>query len=316
MNLSPVIIFAYNRLDHLEKTIEAISKNRLADESQFYVFQDGPREKDLTDNSYARVTEYCKNLNLGKTCTFIKRDNNYGLFKSVITGVTETIEKHNSVIILEDDLITSPSFLQYMNESLNYYENISQVGTINGYSYNMDKNLPKYYFLRGANPYGWGTWKDRWSLLETDTTLLKKKLISRNLVKEWDYGHGLKMLKDQEEGKISSWLICWHTSLFLKGKLTLFPSHSFVYHNGFDESATHCTDGDKLDKHQYKVENLNNSYNFKDIEKTPIKEDSSIRNSIQHFYHTINEIPYTQFEKLTNKYYLLKHKIKQLIVQN
>lgn len=313
MKLAPVVIFAYNRLTHLEKTIEAISKNHLSDKTDFVIFQDGPRSKDLTSDSYEKVTKYCESLSIGKSITFIKREVNLGLFKSVITGVTETIEKHNSVIILEDDLITSPSFLQYMNESLNYYENISQVGTINGYSYNMDKNLPKYYFLRGANPYGWGTWKDRWSLLETDTTLLKKKLISRNLVKEWDYGHGLKMLKDQEEGKISSWLICWHTSLFLKGKLTLFPSHSFVYHNGFDESATHCTDGEKLEKHQFEIKNLNNSFNFKDIERLPIKEVASIRNSIQYFYHNINELPYTRLEKLTNKYYLLKHNIKQML---
>lgn len=313
MKLSPVVIFAYNRLDHLEKTIEAISKNRLADESQFYVFQDGPRKKDLTDNSYERVTEYCKNLNLGKTCTFIKRDNNYGLFKSVITGVTETLEKHNSVIVLEDDLITSPSFLQYMNESLNYYENNSQVGTINGYSYNMDKNLPNYYFLRGANPYGWGTWKNRWSLLETDTTILKKKLTSRKLVKEWDYANGISMLEAQEQGEISSWLICWHTSLFLSGKLTLFPSHSYVYHNGFDESATHCINGEKLDIHQFKVKDLNTSFHVEDIKKIRIEEIKTVREIIQYFYHTINGVPYTSPEKLISKYYLLKHNIKQML---
>ena len=313
MKLSPVVIFAYNRLDHLEKTVEAISKNALADETQFYVFQDGPREKDLAKNSYASVTEYCKNLNIGKTCTFIKRDKNYGLFKSVITGVTETLEKHNSIIVLEDDLITSPSFLQYMNESLNYYENNSQVGTINGYSYNMGKTLPKYYFLRGANPYGWGTWRNRWSLLNTDVKTLKKELTSKNLIHEWDYANGVNMLNEQEQGKISSWLICWHTSLFLKGKLTLSPSHSFVYHNGFDESATHCTNGDKLDPHQYKIDKLNNSYNFNDIERTPVKEFKLIRATVQHFYHTINGLPFTRIEKLKSSYYLFKHNIKQLL---
>ncbi len=39
-----------------------------------------------------------------------------------MNGVSEIINKYGKVIVLEDDLITTPDFLAYMNEGLNYYD--------------------------------------------------------------------------------------------------------------------------------------------------------------------------------------------------
>lgn len=308
MKTAPVIIFTYNRINHLKKSIAAISKNNLSEESIFYIFQDGAKENE--SSNYNKTTTYCKNLKIGKQTILKQRKKNYGLFKSIISGIDEVLQIHDRVIILEDDLVTSPFFLEYMNAGLNQFKEQKKVGTICGFSYKMKKNLPNYYFLKGANPWGWATWKDRWKLMDTNVPRLKKQLLSSGKLEEWDYGNGLEMLEAQEKKKINSWLICWHTSLFLKEKLTLFPSKSFVYQNGFDQEATHTSNLEGFNQYQYDINDLNSSFALEEISSLEITEKKEIRISIQHFYHTIQNIPFTKKEKILRKYFLMKHIIK------
>ena len=311
MKLAPVVIFAYNRIDHLKKCIDAIRINNLANETKFYIFQDGAKNKESIN--YNEVTTFCEDLDFGKDLIFIQRKKNYGLFNSIISGIGEILKSHDSIIVLEDDLITSPGFLDYMNTCLNYYKDKKDVGTICGFSYKINKPIPNYYFLKGANPWGWATWKDRWELMDTNVSRLKKQLLSSGKLGEWDYGNGLEMLEAQEKKKISSWLICWHTSLFLKEKLTLFPSKSFVYQNGFDHEATHTSNLEFINQYQYQISDLNSSFTLEEISSLDISEKKEIRTSIQHFYHTIQNIPFTRKERILSKYNLMKNKLKSIL---
>jgi len=40
MSLAPIILFAYNRPDHTRRTLEALSANLLADQSELFIFAD------------------------------------------------------------------------------------------------------------------------------------------------------------------------------------------------------------------------------------------------------------------------------------
>jgi hypothetical protein len=139
--------------------------------------------------------------------TVIERNRNWGLAESIIDGVTRVVNEFGRVIVVEDDLVTSIYFLQYMNEVLNLYEKEEKVASIHGYVYPID-GLPETFFLRGADCWGWATWKDKWALFEPDGTKLLDELKKRKLTKRFDFNGSYPfslMLANQVSGKNDSW---------------------------------------------------------------------------------------------------------------
>src|ERR1700733_3957738 len=140
MKIAPIVLFVHNRLETVKKTIESLQMNTLAKESELYIFSDGPKNPD-DKIQVDLVREYLKTIRGFKNITIDESPKNSGLAISIIHGVTEIVEKFNKVIVLEDDLITSPYFLQFMNDGLNIYENDEKVMTINGHVPPLD---PRY----------------------------------------------------------------------------------------------------------------------------------------------------------------------------
>ncbi|MDB5239127.1 MAG: hypothetical protein JWO00_462, partial [Candidatus Parcubacteria bacterium] len=241
---APIALFVYNRLEQTRATVEALRKNRLAAESELIVFSDGP--KDAADApKVAEVRSYIQAVQGFKNIRSIERAENWGLARSIIAGVTEVLnrpEGPGSVIVMEDDLVTSPYFLQYMNDGLALYENESHVASIHGYIYPVKKPLPETFFLRGADCWGWATWKRAWNRFEPDGAKLLAELERRSLMRSFDldgsYGFS-HMLKRQISGQNNSWAIRWHASAFLAGMLTLYPGVSLVDNVGQGTSGTH-----------------------------------------------------------------------------
>lgn len=241
MTLAPIILFVYNRPQHTLSTIEALKKNYLAKESDLYIFSDGYKNKS-DKRKVDEVRSIIKDITGFKRITIIEREKNIGLANSVISGVTEIINKCGKVIVLEDDLITSPCFLQYLNEALEIYENEEKVVSIHGYIYPIKKELPETFFIKGADCWGWATWKRGWDLFEPDGSKLLKQLEENNLCDDFDLGgsvKNIKMLKKQIALKNDSWAIRWHASAFIKNKLTLYPGKSLVKNIGADGEGTH-----------------------------------------------------------------------------
>jgi len=248
-NTAPIALFAYNRLDHIRRTLEALRKNELATVSELYVFSDGPRSE--ADQEKVRaVRELIRTISGFHTVTIIEQEANRGLARSIIDGVTTVVEKHGQVIVLEDDMITSPYFLRYMNEALHMYRNDERVISIHGYIYPIETLLPETFFLKGADCWGWATWKRGWNLFEPDGLKLLHELRTRNLARRFDfdgtYGY-TSMLESQVNGLNDSWAIRWYASAFLKDKVTLYPGRSLVCNIGVDASGTHCGAWDKFD---------------------------------------------------------------------
>ncbi|MBU6461078.1 MAG: glycosyltransferase family 2 protein, partial [Proteobacteria bacterium] len=193
--------------------------------------------------SVQEVRDYLETVTGFKSVTVIKRAKNLGLAQSIIDGVAQLCNQHGRVIVVEDDLVTSPYFLCYMNEALDLYQLDDRVISIHGYMYPVLGELPETFFMRGADCWGWGTWKRGWDLFEYDGEKLLAELDQRNLRRKFDLNGAYeysKMLEDQISGKNNSWAIRWHASAFLKNKLTLYPSRSLVCNIGFDGSGTHC----------------------------------------------------------------------------
>jgi hypothetical protein len=242
-SLAPIIVFVFNRLPHTRQTIEALQQNEGAGRSHLFVYSDGPRSADDTA-TVRSVRDYIREIRGFREVSVIEREANLGLSRSVISGVTEIVSRYGRAIVLEDDMVTSPYFLKFMNDALDLYQDDEKVISVHGYTFPVKKALPMTFFLRGADCWGWGTWKRGWDLFEPEGALLFAELRQRKLERSFDHDGSYpytKMLEDQIAGNNDSWAIRWHASAFLKDKLTLYPGKSLVYNTGLDASGTHCT---------------------------------------------------------------------------
>ena len=249
MNLSPIVMFVYNRPWHTQKTIEALRNNELASESELFIYADNAKNKKI-NNQVLKVRKYIKKIEGFKNVTIIEREKNWGLSKSIIDGVTKVINKYGRVIVMEDDLVVSPYFLMYMNASLCKYVDEVKVIQIAGYMFplNIDINEDAL-FLPLTSSWGWASWKRAWDLFDINATSyeqLKNDSLLRerfNLNGAYDY---YSMLENQLDGKIDSWAIRFYLTSFLSNSLILYPRETLVINNGFDGTGTHGIQNNNL----------------------------------------------------------------------
>jgi hypothetical protein len=246
MIVAPIILFVYNRLSHTRRTVEALQKNELANCSDLFIFADGAKSQESI-SGVNDVRKYIKMIGGFKSVNIVERDENFGLANSIIHGVTKLCKDYGRVIVVEDDLVTSPFFLRYMNEALDIYANEPAVASIHGYWYTVDSEMSETFFLRGASCWGWGTWADAWSIFEGNGQKLLDQLKNQKLTRSFDLDGAMaytQMLENQIKGKNNSWAIRWHASTFLANKLQLSPGRSLVRNIGFDGSGTHSGESD------------------------------------------------------------------------
>lgn len=241
MDLAPIALFVYNRLRHTRQTVEALSKNELAAGSELFVYSDGPRS-DADRASVRSVREYLQTITGFNTVTVVERETNLGCARSVISGISEIVTRFGQIIVVEDDIVTSPYFLRFMNEALELYRDEERVACIHGYLYPVAVQLPETFFIRGADIWGWATWKRAWDLYEFNGQKLLNELRSRKMTRA--FNPYIRILEQQIDGKIDTWDIQWCASAFLGNKLTLYPGRSLVQNIGYDGSGTHCRTND------------------------------------------------------------------------
>lgn len=263
LTYAPVALFVYNRPDHARRTIEALKQNFLAEVSDLIIFSDAAKLETQAEK-VCEVREYIRDIDGFKSVTIIEREMNFGLARSIIDGVTTIIKKYGCIIVLEDDMVTSPYFLTYMNEALEKYADDERVVSIHGYVYPVVQPLPEAFFLRGADCWGWATWQRGWACFNSDGQFLLDELKRRKLIRAFDYNGTYpysKMLEEQIKGTNESWAVRWYASAFLAGKLTLYPGRSLVHNIGNDDSGTHCGESADFDANlsstQISLNNIN-----------------------------------------------------------
>ncbi len=281
MELAPIVLFVYNRPKHTRKVLMALEKNLLASQSLLYVISDGPKNADAVEPVNA-VRSIIREPWAFKHITIIERKNNLGLAENVIDGVTKVIQKHGRVIVLEDDLETSPWALTYFNDALERYEHNDRVMEISGYMYPLQhpKRLPKSFFFRVANSWGWATWGSAWEKFNPDIEELTKDFKRKDRKRFSIDGkeNFWKQVKEYKAGKINSWAIRWYLSVFKNNGLVLYPRYSMVQNLGTDGSGTHSDIDDT-----YRVELAQSRVKYFPEE---IEENQKAYNAIKHFYAT------------------------------
>jgi len=239
-------LFVYNRPLHTRQTVEALQKNDLAKDSDLVIFSDAPKNAEAVE-AVREVREYIGTVTGFKTITIVERDRNWGLANSIIDGVTSVVNKHGRIIVLEDDLITSPFFLDFMNAALENYKEDEKVMHISGYMFPIDNaGLPETFFLRTASCWGWATWDRAWMHFEKNPERIMgeytKQTINRfNLDGAYDFWTQVEL---NAAGVMDTWAIFWYESVFKEGGLCLHPKYSMVKNIGHDATGEHCRDTD------------------------------------------------------------------------
>ena len=262
MDLAPIVLFVYNRLDHTQQTISTLQRNNFAQESELFIYVDGPKSEEDISKVNA-VKEYIYTINGFKKVDIIEREKNLGIEESEISGISEIVERYGKVIVLEDDIITSPFFLEFINKGLIAYEDCRNVFSINGYMFPIKTEKTEAILNPwGICAWGWGTWKDRWAQFEQD--LKFKKFFKENemLANRFNLP-GVDYVKMMDMG---TWDIKWYYTVQIRNGLGLYPTVSLTKNIGFDGSGVHYNKAYNIQQNLYEGEILIEKTNIVDME--------------------------------------------------
>jgi hypothetical protein len=289
--LAPILLFVYNRLDILKLCINSLLQNPLSKNSILIIYSDGPKTIDDVDLVFS-VRDYVKTIKGFLEIRMIFNNHNMGLANSIINGVTFTINQYGRVIVIEDDLIFSNNFLDYMNSALKSYENHKEVLCISGFSNNIGPFYKQdIYFSKRFSSWGWATWADRWSelnwhpssyvnLLENPISYLKFFILGTDLP---------GLLKKRINNNINSWAILFVAHQCINNRLSVHPRISKVKNLGFNHKLATNTITSQ-NRFNTKID-ITGKRNFEFIYHFKI-------NTYTNFY---SRLPYTLFIRFLNK---------------
>jgi hypothetical protein len=299
MDLAPIVLFAYDRPAHVKQTLESLRKNDLAAQSDLFVYIDGPKENSSPERlkNIEAVKTIVEEVKWTKSITIVRAEKNKGLANSVMEGVSKVVKEFGKIIVIEDDVLLSPFFLQFMNDALNKYKDNTKVLSIGSWNYFCDeKLLNNNFFYRFPDSIAWATFDRAWDLLEKDGEKALNKIIEQNRLKyfngELNYPYFSNMLQMQIDGKISSWAIRWTATSILHDKLNFFPQQSLSKHMGFGAAATHEKTEADYNEH---LQVAQNKIEVKDIDVLE------------------NEVAFKQWQKFVKANFLPKKSFKEQI---
>ncbi|MBF4465658.1 FkbM family methyltransferase [Flavobacterium sp. LC2016-12] len=291
MTLAPIILFAFNRPWHTQQVLDALARNQEAKDSIIYIYCDGAKKNESNDSllKIKEVQALIKAENRFKKVIVKIQEKNKGLANSIIDGVTEIIDIHKKVIVLEDDIFVGVFFLKFMNKALEIYENANNVYGVTGYCFPSSKKIPEQtYFLPIMSSWGYGTWADKWNKINFNGQELLDIVQKNKIEDKLDFGnlHYLQMLKDQVEGKNDSWAVRFYVSMLLEKGVFLFPNIALLKNIGFDGTGVHCSQDleiqkiyfdDKKDIDLTKKNVTLKTEIIKAVKKGPIKTNRGLR---------------------------------------
>jgi hypothetical protein len=239
---APIALFVYNRPLHTRLTVEALARNERASESDLFIFSDAARN----EQAAAAVEEtraYVATVRGFRSVQVIKRESNFGLAASITDGVGRLCREFGRAIIMEDDLESSPHFLNFMNASLDLYCDDDRVMHVSGSAYPIrDFGADNTYFLRVPLCWGWATWSRAWQHFRKDVEIMQR--FDPAMIREFNFGGAHDywgQLEANRDGRMNTWFVFWYANVFLRQGLALFPRRPMVRNIGMDGTGVHCS---------------------------------------------------------------------------
>ena len=258
--MSPICLFVYKRYQTTKLMLESLLRCPECAESDLYVFMDEARNDDEAEQ-VEKVRALFDNLEGFKAIHPYPARMNKGMAKSVIDGVTTVLGMHDSVIVIEDDLVVSPDFLTFMNAAIETYRYREDIWSISGYTPDLPilKSRPAQdvFLVPRAQCWGWATWADRWETV--DWKVGDFNFLARNRKRRKAFNRGgndlFRTLEMERRERIESWAVRWAYAASKRKKWTVNPMLSKVQNIGLKSSTSHVGWHDE----RHNVELLGNS---------------------------------------------------------
>lgn len=300
MKLSPIVLFVCKRPKHTRRVLSSLKKNKLYKLSNLIIYVDKPdKEEDL--KSYNKVLEIIKNIKGFKKKTLILRSKNYGLAKNFIDGITRIFKKYKKAIILEDDNLISPYFLDFMNNALEIYKNNKKISSIYAYFPNTKTSFNENFFLKGSWTFTWGIgiWRRSWRYFQADEGKLLQQIDNKKLQRKFNFDNTYdwySMLQRFKNKQNKSWSIRWYASTFLKNYYTLFPKYPLCKNIGMDGTGENTPKSNIWDVKLYRKK-IN-------IKRIKVQESKIAYDSAKYFFKSIEPIHLKFFNFIKKKIYI------------
>jgi len=284
-NLAPVAVFAFNRLDLLRSTLGALERSRGFAQSSVHVFSDAarsdhPGEVTEVEKLRAWLRKWCES----RGATLHEAAENLGLRRSIVSNVSSVLTTHDNVIVIEDDLEVSRSFLTFMNQALHSYGDRADIVQVSGHNVPHREKLPAIGLLRVPASWGWATWRRAWRDYNDDASALLagvRELDSHAFDMSGTYGY-LEALERNAAGTLDTWAVRWYASVFLRGGLTVYPGQSLVRNIGFDTRGTNC--GPSTTARAFSGQRINHRSISPDWHNVGTAETASFALALEAFY--------------------------------
>ncbi len=239
---APIAVFAYRRKTHLERTLDALEACRGYQESPVFIFSDGPKDP----KSAASVHEVRELLHNRRrpNVTIVEAQENQGLARSIISGVTRLCRSHGRVIVIEDDIVLHPSALEWFNGALSAFADSKDIFQITAYQFRVPefRGRAAGVLLPFTSSWGWATWERAWNNFDPDVRGWEQLNSDSALRHAYNLDDSFPMaehLISRLSGHHDTWASRWYWALFKAKATAVFPPMSLVNNIGFDETATH-----------------------------------------------------------------------------
>jgi len=306
-----IALFVYNRPEHTRLVLDGLKQNNI---KKLYIFADG-----IKDSSYQekvmKVRKIISDIDWCET-EIVASDINKGLAESIVYGVNYVLERHERVIVLEDDCVPSNDFIEFMESCFDKYENDFRVMNVSGYS--LPITIPEdypydIYFCKRSSSWGWGTWRRAWKFFDRDYNKMSGLLRTSEFKDKVDnIGPDLiPMLIDNILGKVNSWSIFWSLNIIQNDGICINPINSKINNIGFDGTGVHCG-RDSRYKSNIKSEAKKTTINF----PPDIILDTRIIKAYRDFFdHSEENIlqRYKQYYTLFNTWIKNLHNFKDVV---
>ena len=288
--IAPVALFVYNRPEHTAKVLEQLRKNFLASETTVFVFGDGPKAGASPDDhdKIKSVRDVVKSATGFREIKSFFSNENRGIGRSMISGISQVLSEHDRIIVLEDDILTAPNFLNFCNQSLDKYSDDENVIHISGFMYPLESILPDTFFLPSVACWGWATWARAWKFYEADTSILLEKIDAAGKEDSFDLGKTYpyyELLQRQLNCNESNfdWDIHWYASVFLKNGISLYPGKSLASNIGMDGSGTHWKQSEDF-KVDLDESNVDKKFSFPEMPEV----DARITEEVKKYFGSLS----------------------------
>lgn len=271
-NLAPIGVSTYSRINHLKQTIEALQKNTLAKESELYIFSDAPQPGD--EEIVAMVRQYIHTIDGFKKVYIIERKTN-GRVANNRGGIKQLLDEYGKMIFLEDDIVTAPGFLRFINDCLDFYNGYKNILSVSGHTPNLsyfNNSSCDVYLSKRFHGWGVGFWNNTFSLIKDIPPWSKIKQDYQTMQNLKNMGSDmLSMIQHESDRKIDALDIkaCYFCTKY--GYTNVLPTKTLVKNIGMDNSGVHCSN-----HNPFSNDLLSNKVLFNMIEELQIDNNALI----------------------------------------